>query len=188
MNVVAFCGSRSPTGQTARALTALTDGLTAEGVLARTVYLPELSIERCRQCDPKGWGRCRSEGRCIIEDDLHTLVEQIRQSDAVVLATPVYFGDLSESLRAFLDRLRRQNVNETGRAGIAGKPAIGVCVAGGGGGGAPRCAESLTWVLQSSHLEVADMIPLRRQNLPHRLAVLEQIGREWARVLSAGQG
>jgi multimeric flavodoxin WrbA len=187
VNVIAISGSRNPTGQTSRALNALTDGLTAEGAIVRTVRLPELRVERCRQCDANGWGRCRGEGRCIIEDDLHDLVGQIRAADAVVLATPVYFGDLSESLRAFLDRLRRQCVHEQGRAGIAGKPVIGLCVAGGGGGGAPRCADSLAWVLQSSHFEVADMIPLRRQNLPHKLAVLNSIGREWAKALAGSQ-
>ena len=184
MNVIAICGSRNPTGQTARALAAFTAGLSQQGAQVQTVMLPERQIERCRQCDANGWGACRKDGRCVIQDDLHELVAAIRAADAAVFATPVYFGDLSESLRAFLDRLRRQGVCEAGRAGLEGKPAIGLCVAGGGGGGAPRCAESLNWVLQSSRFEPAEVIPLRRQSLPHRLAVLTESGRQWAKALS----
>ena len=67
--------------------------------------LPEMAIERCRQCDADGWGVCRARGSCVIEDDFAGLVERMREADAIVFATPVYFSDLSESLRAILDRL-----------------------------------------------------------------------------------
>ena len=83
----------------------------------------------------------------MIDDDFASLVERIRSSDAAVFATPVYFSDLSESMRAFLDRLRRICRHESGRAGIEGTPAVGICVAGGGGGGAPACVVALEKVL-----------------------------------------
>ena len=73
-----------------------------------------MTIERCRQCDDDGWGLCRREGRCIIEDDFAGLVDKIARADAVVFSTPVYFSDLSESMKAFLDRLRRTCIQETG--------------------------------------------------------------------------
>ena len=114
----------------------------------------------------------------MIEDDFAGIVDKIRQADAVIFATPVYFSDLSESLRAFLDRLRRTCTHEQGRIGVRGKPAIGVCVAGGGGGGAPACCVSLEKVLATSGFDVVDMIPVRRQNLEAKLPRLKQVG-EW---------
>jgi multimeric flavodoxin WrbA len=113
----------------------------------------------------------------VIADDLAELVEKIRQADAVVFATPVYYSDLSESLRAFTDRLRRLCTHAAGRAAIKGKPALGVCVAGGGGGGAPACCVSLDRVLATCGFEVVDMLPVRRQNLPAKLPILEHAGR-----------
>jgi len=104
-------------------------------------------------------------------------VDRIAAADAVAFANPVYFGDLSESLRAFLDRLRRTCMNESGKAKIAGKKAVGICVAGGGGGGAPNCTLSLEKVLATCGFDVVDMIPARRQNLEMKLEVLRAVGK-----------
>jgi multimeric flavodoxin WrbA len=174
---VAILGSRNPAGQTARATDAVLEGLCAAGWEVRKEFLPTLRIERCRQCDERGWGDCRARGSCVIEDDFAALVEAIRNSDCVVFATPVYFGDLSESFRAFTDRLRRICRHENGRAGIEGKRALALCVAGGGGGGSPACAESLDRVLRTIGFDLVDVIPLRRQNLAFKLTILPQHGK-----------
>ncbi len=178
MKAVVICGSRNPKGRTARAVDAVVKGLSAAGVASEKVFLPTLTVERCRQCDDDGWGLCRREGRCVIEDDLAGLVDEVRRAAVVVFATPVYYSDLSESMRAFTDRLRRICTHETGRASIEGKPMIGLCVAGGGGGGAPACCVSLGKVMSTCKFDVVDLIPVRRQNLEAKLPSLELAG-EW---------
>ena len=180
MKVIAILGSRNQQGQTARACDALLEGAGATD--AERVFLPERRIERCRQCDANGWGLCRSEGRCVIEDDFASVAAALRGAERVVFANPVYFGDLSESLRAFLDRLRRIGRHENGKAGIAGKPAVGICVAGGGGGGAPACVASLEKVLATCGFDVVDLVPVRRQNLDMKCEVLKTVGRWFAAV------
>jgi len=184
VKIIAILGSRNPGGQTARACDALLEGAGA-GSRPERVFLPEVRIERCRQCDENGWGLCRSEGRCVIEDDFASVVEKLKVAEGVVFANPVYFGDLSESMRAFLDRLRRISRHENGKAGIPGKPALGICVAGGGGGGAPACASSLEKVLNTCGFDVVDMVPARRQNLGMKCEVLKHVGR-WFASLDAG--
>jgi multimeric flavodoxin WrbA len=170
-------GARNPEGQTSRAAHALAQGATSAGAAVEHVLLPPMDLQRCRQCNNDGWGLCRAEGRCVIEDDFAALVERIAAADAVAFATPVYFSDLSESLRAFLDRLRRTCMHEAGKAKVAGKPAVGICVAGGGGGGAPHCTTSLTKVLATCGFDCVDMIPVRRQNLEAKIAALAATGR-----------
>ena len=177
MKTLIIIGSRNPEGQTARAARAVFDGLTSEGSKGEKVFLPQKKIERCRQCDINGWGICRTEGRCVIKDDFASLVGKIRKTDVVVFATPVYFSDLSESMRAFLDRLRRITRHEIGKRGISDKPSLGICVAGGGGGGAPACTVSLEKMLNICGFNVVDMIPIRRQNLDVKLSALEAIGK-----------
>ena len=176
MKTIMILGSRNPSGQTATAAKAVQEGLAEKGAVCEQAFLPSMKIERCQQCDDSGWGLCRTEGRCVIEDDFAGLVEKVRQA-AVVVANPVYFGDLSESLRAFLDRLRRTTRNDAGKKGLTGKPALGVCVAGGGGGGAPNCCLSLEKVLATCGFEVLDLVPVRRQNLQAKLAALKLAGR-----------
>ncbi len=180
MHVVVISGSRNPDGQTGQAVKAMVEGIQASGATAEIHELPKLKIERCRQCEDDGWGICRSEGKCIIKDDLAALVEKIKASDAVVVATPVYFSDLSESLKAFLDRLRRTCVNESGRESIEAKPVIGICVAGGGGGGAPACTEHLDHTLRTCGFDVVDLIPVRRQNLLLKLEIIRMSARSIA--------
>lgn len=178
MNILIISGSRNPNGQTASAGDALLEGVRSAGGTGEQIFLPSLAMERCRQCEDNGWGICRTEGKCVIEDDFSGLVEKVISADAVAFATPVYFGDLSESLRAFLDRLRRTCMNESGKAKVAGKKAIGICVAGGGGGGAPFCTFSLAKVLSTCGFDVVDMVPARRQNLEMKREVLRSVG-EW---------
>jgi multimeric flavodoxin WrbA len=148
--------------------------------------LPEANIQRCRQCDADGWGLCRREGRCIIEDDFEALVDRMRKADAVVFVSPVYFGEMSESVRAFLDRLRRIGIQDSGKAGIAGKHAMGICVAGGGGGGSPMCAEEMVRILSTCGFDVLDVVPVRRQNMELKVQVLSITGRWLAEVTAPG--
>ena len=162
-------------------------GLVKAGCSAEKVFLPTLKLEHCRQCEDNGWGLCRKEGRCVIGDDLNSIVDRLRAADVVVFATPVYYAELSESLRAFTDRLRRICTHEAGRVSIRGKPTVGVCVAGGGGGGAPTCCISLERVMATCGLDVVDVIPVRRQNLSAKLQALELTGQWLASKPGSGQ-
>jgi len=180
MKTLILSGSRNPTGQTAQAAGAFLQGDFEAGAQAETVFLPPLHIERCRQCNEQGWGECLTDGRCVIEDDFAGLVETMRAADAVCFATPVYFGDLAESLKAFLDRLRRICRHENGKRGIVGKRALGVCVAGGGGGGSYNCCVCLERTLGHIGMETVDLVPVRRQNLEMKKDVLSAGGRRFA--------
>lgn len=42
---------------------------------------------------------------CRIRDDIHDLLVETREADAVVIGSPIYFLDLSAQLKAFLERL-----------------------------------------------------------------------------------
>ena len=177
MHVLAISGSRNPEGQTAQTIDALMLGLKASGNTGETVFLPEKTLEHCRQCEDNGWGICLSEGQCIIEDDFAALTEKIRAADLLAFATPVYYSDVSESLRGYLERLRRIQIHEAGRAGLEGKPALGICVAGGRGGGSPSCAMFLEKMLLNCRFDVIDVVLARKQNLPLKLEILTATGR-----------
>jgi len=194
MKVLAVIGSRNQQGKTAALTQALLDGLEEKGAATEKTFLTSLHLEVCRQCEEDGWGICRSESRCIIEDDFDSVVKNIDGADAVIFSTPVYFGDLSESMKTFTDRLRRCTAQIISRTNTNKnfKPVIGICYAGGGGGGAEPCCVSLKKVLAQCGFEVIDMLPARRQNLPIKLKTLKSIGEwlldhvetgEWERVI-----
>lgn len=186
MKTLILLGSRNAQGQTARAAEAFLAGVGAENGMGEKVFLPLLKLERCRQCEDTGYGDCKKIGRCIIEDDFSSLVDKVLQADAVVFANPVYFGDLCESLRAFLDRLRRVTRHASIQDRLKGKPAVGICVAGGSGNNAPACTVSLEKVLTHCGFEILDLIPAKRQNLELKLPVLKTTGQWLARTFPSG--
>jgi multimeric flavodoxin WrbA len=177
MKILILSGSRNPEGRTAQAVNAISKGVEKAGGNTECFFLPEMNLERCRQCESDGWGVCRREGHCIIDDDFSMLVDKIKESGVVVFATPVYFRDLSESMRGFLDRLRRICAfrSDPPTKGIS---AIGLSMAGGGGGGAVSACLNMESILQMCQLDIVDMIPIRRQNFEVKLPMLELIG-EW---------
>jgi multimeric flavodoxin WrbA len=177
MEILVLSGSKNSQGKTAEAIAALRKGIAEAGGDSELVFLTALNLERCRQCEADGWGLCRKEGRCIIEDDFASIVDKIKASDVLVFANPVYFGDLSESMRCFLDRFRRIRFMRKEPAVPQGIPAIGLCYAGGSGNGSPNCCASLERVLQMCGFDVVDMVPLRRQNLETKLPILEITGK-----------
>ena len=181
MKILILSGSRNREGQTAKAIKAVQKGITAGKGKSEVIFLTELKLERCRQCDPDGWGLCRKEGRCIIEDDFPSLVDKVKAADVMVFANPVYFGDLSESMRCFLDRYRRTlfKPGAAPRPGFpmsGGAPAIGISYAGGSGNGTVSCSAPLERVLQTCGFDVVDMIQVRRQNIAMKLPILEMTG------------
>jgi multimeric flavodoxin WrbA len=46
----------------------------------------------------------QDDQRCILEDELTDVLEAIRKADTLVLASPVYFGDIRGRLECFFDR------------------------------------------------------------------------------------
>ena len=42
--------------------------------------------------------------RCILEDDLTRVLDAVREADVLLLASPVYYGDLSSQMKSFIDR------------------------------------------------------------------------------------
>jgi NAD(P)H-dependent FMN reductase len=184
MQILVISGSRDRQGKTAQAINSILKGVSKAGAKSEVVFLTELKLERCRQCNPDGWGICRSEHRCIIEDDFDSIVNKIKSADLVVFANPVYFADLSESMRGFLDRLRRTrfmvgSVPVPGRPPTSqGIPAIAYCYAGGSGNGTTACGANMERILQTCGFDVVNVILARRQNLDMVLPLLERVG-EW---------
>lgn len=47
---------------------------------------------------------CQKTLKCVIKDDMNELVEKVQKADVLVLATPIYYYEMSGQLKTFLDR------------------------------------------------------------------------------------
>jgi len=180
MKVLAIQTSPNLDGLTSSLAQAVLKGVAAEGGETELIHLNRLEIKPCIACD-NGWGRCRNEGICILDDDFETLRRKMAEANVLVFATPVYFGDLSESAKNFLDRLRRCEAFSE-RKSFSGKKTIGIASAGGSGRGAVRALYSLEDYLRRLGFEVFDLVPVTRFSKNHKLEMLEKAGRRLVRV------
>ena len=180
MKIVAIETSSRSNGLTARMAEGAVAGAREPGAETELVALRDHRIEVCRQCNPTGWGDCRENGQCVIEDDFAALVAKLEEADGLVFATPVYFGDLSEKAKAFTDRLRRVSVCPERKGFLRELPTIGIATAGGSGGGTASCMVSIEKVLSTAGCFVVDLIPVARRNEHYKEEVCRIAGKALA--------
>lgn len=70
-----------------------------------TIRLYDLDFKGCKSCFHCKKIGGKYYGQCPIKDDLRELLPKIHECDAIVFATPIYFGDITGELRSFLERL-----------------------------------------------------------------------------------
>ncbi len=75
----------------------------AMGLSTNTFSLYRIARMRMRGC--MACDACKSRGSCIQEDELTPVLEDIRDADALIVSTPVYFGQASWAYRIFEDRM-----------------------------------------------------------------------------------
>jgi multimeric flavodoxin WrbA len=92
-------GSPRIRGNTDLLLDAFAEGLESCGATTQRVYLRNLSISPCREIYA-----CEREGRCALKDDMQPLYDALRTTDAIALASPIMFYNVSAHTKAFLDR------------------------------------------------------------------------------------
>jgi multimeric flavodoxin WrbA len=176
MKILVISGANNLKGMTQQCVDALLEGAASQGAKHQTILLPKKKLERCRQCDPDGWGLCAMKGRCVIKDDFAAIFKKLKAADLVIFATPVYFHGQAESLRGFLERVYRVCFKWGKHDSVEHKPAVGVAVAGGGGGGAIPALQELEGMLRGSGFDIVDAYPVRRQNLRAKLAQFRLAG------------
>jgi multimeric flavodoxin WrbA len=173
--VIALNASPNTDGLTAACAEEFLAGAAEAGAETELVHLCQLDIKHCQQC-LNGWGTCRVEGQCVLVDDFEALRQKLFAAAAWALANPVYFGDLSESAKAFTDRLRRCNIGDANKQ-LAGKDFVALAAAGGSGGGVSTCLMALDRLCQHTGQRVADLIGITRRNRGYKLGCIRAGGK-----------
>lgn len=176
MNVIIISASPNDDGLTAACATAAAEGVRLAAGQAEEVRLNDLRIGMCRACE-NGWGACRNEHACQTQDDFQEVHSRVLRADAIVLVTPVYWGELSESAKAFTDRLRRCEASAGAESRLAGKPVIAVAAAGGSGGGMITCLASMERWIQHVRARTFDLIPVNRWSREYKLVAIREAAR-----------
>lgn len=156
MKVLIITCSPNKNGLTAACGKAAKQGIVSGKGKAVVVRLNDLEISKCEACK-NGWGSCQLKGICQVFDDFQALHKQVSEADGFIVVTPVYWWDMSESAKAFLDRLRRcEAMKDNNR--VQGKPFICIAAAGGTGFGTLNCLASMEKIfLHLNNLQFSGM-------------------------------
>ncbi len=174
---IVISSSPNQNGLTASCVEAVTTGIHEAGQHAEHIDLCKMSLERCRQCG-NGWGQCRTDNTCIIGDDFAELQRMLSIADGVVLITPVYYGELSESMKTACDRIRRCQAPRGDNAILKNKPIIAIAAAGGSGNGTLSCLTQMERFIQQGHAHVQDLVGVTRRNRGYKLDAIRIAARE----------
>jgi multimeric flavodoxin WrbA len=176
MDILVISSSPNTDGLTAACAAAAVEGVRQAGAQAEEIRLNDLQVRMCQACDD-GWGTCRTAHACQVSDDFQALHARVLEADALVLVTPVYWGEMSESAKAFADRLRRCEATRGSESGLGDKPVIAVAAAGGSGNGTVTCLLSMERWIQHVRGRVFDLIPVKRWTRENKLTTIREAAR-----------
>ncbi|WP_028581553.1 flavodoxin family protein [Desulfogranum japonicum] len=105
MKILAFNGSPRLKGNTATMLDNAVNGARDNGAEVELFNLYKMQYSGCISCFS-----CKRLDRerpivCVVQDDLQPVLQKVRDIDAILIATPVYFGSETAATRALIERL-----------------------------------------------------------------------------------
>ncbi|MDY6916342.1 MAG: flavodoxin family protein [Chloroflexota bacterium] len=99
MKIVAIVGSPRPRGNTSYLVDQALDEAARHGIETQKIFLSQYAVGGCQ-----GHDNCASQSECLQKDDAPWILERFRQADGVILATPVYYFNMTAQMKAFIDR------------------------------------------------------------------------------------
>lgn len=100
MKVLILNGSPKSNGCTARALKEVENTLNNEGIKTETILVGNKDIRGCISC-----GFCHENGKCVFNDLVNETATKFKETDGIIVGTPVYYAGANGNLISFLDRL-----------------------------------------------------------------------------------
>lgn len=103
--VYAINGSPRENGNTAKVLQSALDGAASRGAETTIIHLGRYQFSGCRSCFACKLKGGASYGKCAVNDGITSILEELRDADAIIMGSPIYFGAESGIYRCFLERL-----------------------------------------------------------------------------------
>jgi multimeric flavodoxin WrbA len=97
--IVAIAGSPRRGGNTDLLLEAAAQGALEEGAQVEVLRPSEMQFSPCLHC-----GGCATTGVCVLHDEMEPVYGLIERLDGMILASPVYFANVTAQVKALIDR------------------------------------------------------------------------------------
>ncbi|RBQ23453.1 Iron-sulfur flavoprotein [Candidatus Methanobinarius endosymbioticus] len=98
--VILLSGSPRKNSNTVDILKTCAEEIEKNGLSTKILSLRGMKIQSCIACN-----KCVEKGNCVLKDGLDEIIDEIRQADGFIPATPVYFGTARGDIMAALQRM-----------------------------------------------------------------------------------
>ena len=119
MKALGVVGSPRKKGNTEILTAHCLKAMAEEGLDTELVSLAGLDIKGCNACN-----YCRDNDGCSIEDDLQPIYEKMVAADALIIASPVYFGSATALVKGLLERAGFMSFRKDPFRGKVGGPLV----------------------------------------------------------------
>jgi multimeric flavodoxin WrbA len=106
LKLLAINGSPRKTWNTATLLKKSVEGAASRRAETELIHLYDLTFRGCISCFACKTTGGDSYGRCAVKDDLAPILQKVRESDILLLGSPIYFGSVTGEMQSFLERLQ----------------------------------------------------------------------------------
>ena len=101
MKILVLNGSPRPNGDTARMCYVFIKEAKAKGHDAEIINVCQKNIKGCMACE---YCHGAGNGSCIQKDDMEEIYAQLKDCEMLVLASPIYYHNISGQLKCVIDR------------------------------------------------------------------------------------
>lgn len=99
VQVLAVVGTNRKQGNVAKICEEIIAGAGEISHRTEKINLYEFDIQHCLGC----W-RCHTLQKCFQQDDFEDIYDRIKTADAIILGSPVYWGNITGKMKTFFDR------------------------------------------------------------------------------------
>jgi len=100
--IVILNGSPRKAGNTSALVKKFTEGAESAGNTVTEFFLDKMNINGCKGCFG---GHSSRVCPCVQKDDMAQIYPAVKDCDVIVLATPLYYWNMSGQIRTAIDRL-----------------------------------------------------------------------------------
>lgn len=99
MKILAIVGSPRLKGNTNYLVDEALGEAAKLGAQTEKLIISQYDVSPCIGCD-----NCASLDSCLLKDDMEWILDKFCEADGIILATPVYYYNVSAQMKTFIDR------------------------------------------------------------------------------------
>ena len=101
MKITVLNGSPRPNGNTAQMIKVFKEAAEASGHEVKVFDVCKMNVHGCLACE---YCHGKGQGACVQKDDMEKIYADLKDTNMLVIASPIYYHNISGQLKCVIDR------------------------------------------------------------------------------------